>query len=95
MARGTSRIVETIFAYPGLGRLLIYAIEHRDIPLLQAGMLLVAAVVSGSTSLLVKGIVATAALVGFYRVAISHMLTGDDRLLVLEGLRGLRGGQQS
>jgi peptide/nickel transport system permease protein len=37
-------VVETIFAYPGLGRLLIYAIEHRDIPLLQAGMLLVAAV---------------------------------------------------
>ena len=37
-------VVETIFAYPGLGRLLIYAIEHRDIPLLQAGMLLVTAV---------------------------------------------------
>lgn len=37
-------VVETIFAYPGLGRLLIYAIEHRDIPLLQAGMLLVTTV---------------------------------------------------
>jgi peptide/nickel transport system permease protein len=37
-------VVETIFAYPGLGRLLIYAIEHRDIPLLQAGMLLVTAI---------------------------------------------------
>lgn len=37
-------VVETIFAYPGLGRLLIYAIEHRDIPLLQGGMMLVTTV---------------------------------------------------
>jgi len=37
-------VVETVFAYPGLGRLLIYAIEHRDIPLLQAGMMLVTTV---------------------------------------------------
>jgi len=37
-------VVETVFAYPGLGRLLIYAIEHRDLPLLQAGMLVVTTV---------------------------------------------------
>lgn len=37
-------VVETVFAYPGLGRLLIYAIEHRDLPLLQAGMMVVTAV---------------------------------------------------
>ena len=32
-------VVETVFAFPGLGRLLVYAIEHHDLPLLQAGML--------------------------------------------------------
>jgi peptide/nickel transport system permease protein len=32
-------VIETVFAYPGLGRLLVFAIEHRDLPLLQAGML--------------------------------------------------------
>jgi peptide/nickel transport system permease protein len=37
-------VVETIFAYPGLGRLLIFAIEHRDLPLLQAGMIVVTTV---------------------------------------------------
>jgi peptide/nickel transport system permease protein len=37
-------VVETVFAYPGLGRLLIFAIEHRDLPLLQAGMIVVTAV---------------------------------------------------
>ena len=37
-------VVETVFAYPGLGRLLIFAIEHRDLPLLQAGALVVTAV---------------------------------------------------
>lgn len=37
-------VVETVFAYPGLGRLLIYAIAHHDLPLLQAGMMVVAAV---------------------------------------------------
>jgi peptide/nickel transport system permease protein len=37
-------VVETVFAYPGLGRMLIFAIEHRDLPLLQAGILVVTAV---------------------------------------------------
>lgn len=34
-------VIETVFAYPGLGRLLIFAIEHHDLPLLQAGMMVV------------------------------------------------------
>ena len=34
-------VVETVFAYPGLGRLLIFAIDHHDLPLLQAGMMVV------------------------------------------------------
>ena len=37
-------VVETVFAYPGLGRLLVFAIEYRDLPLLQAGMLVVTTV---------------------------------------------------
>ncbi len=37
-------VVETVFAYPGLGRLLVYAIEHRDLPMLQAGILIVTAI---------------------------------------------------
>ncbi|MBT4969592.1 MAG: ABC transporter permease [Bacteroidetes bacterium] len=35
-------IVESMFGYPGLGRLLIYAIDNRDIPLIQAISLIVA-----------------------------------------------------
>ena len=37
-------VIETVFAYPGLGRLLVFAIEHHDLPLLQAGMLVVTAI---------------------------------------------------
>ena len=37
-------VIETVFAYPGLGRLLVYAIERHDLPLLQAGMLVVTAI---------------------------------------------------
>ncbi len=37
-------VIETVFAYPGLGRLLVYAIENRDLPLLQAGMMVVTAI---------------------------------------------------
>lgn len=37
-------VVETVFAYPGLGRLLVYAIENHDLPLLQAGMMIVTAI---------------------------------------------------
>jgi peptide/nickel transport system permease protein len=29
-------VIENVFNYPGLGRLLLFAIERRDLPLLQA-----------------------------------------------------------
>lgn len=34
-------VVETIFSYPGLGRLLMFAIQNMDVPLLQACMLVI------------------------------------------------------
>jgi len=37
-------VTETVFAYPGLGRLLVFAIERHDLPLLQVGMMVVTAV---------------------------------------------------
>ncbi|MGI4793016.1 MAG: ABC transporter permease [Janthinobacterium lividum] len=37
-------VVETVFAFPGLGRMLVYAIDHHDLPLLQAGMMVVTAI---------------------------------------------------
>jgi peptide/nickel transport system permease protein len=37
-------VVESVFGYPGLGRLLIDAIRNRDVPLIQAIALLVAAI---------------------------------------------------
>ena len=37
-------VIETVFAYPGLGRLLVFSIQYRDIPTLQAAILVVAAV---------------------------------------------------
>ena len=37
-------VVEEIFAWPGLGRLLIYALENRDLPVIQAVTLLLATV---------------------------------------------------
>lgn len=36
-------VVETIFAYPGLGRLIVFSIQNRDLPTLQASILVVAA----------------------------------------------------
>jgi len=41
-------VVEEVFAWPGLGRLLIFALQNRDLPLIQAGTLLIAAVYAGS-----------------------------------------------
>ena len=41
---GSIVIVEEIFAYPGLGRLMIYAVANRDIPLVQGTSLLIGAV---------------------------------------------------
>jgi len=37
-------VVETVFAYPGLGRLIIFSIQNRDLPTLQAAILVVAAI---------------------------------------------------
>ena len=37
-------VIETVFAYPGLGRLLIFSIQQRDLPTLQAAILVVAAI---------------------------------------------------
>jgi peptide/nickel transport system permease protein len=35
-------VVEEVFAYPGMGRLILYAIQNRDVPLLQVSILIVA-----------------------------------------------------
>jgi len=37
-------LVESVFAYPGLGRLLLQAISQRDLPLLQGVALITAAI---------------------------------------------------
>jgi len=43
-------IVESVYSYPGLGRLLLFGIQHRDIPLIQATvMIMVIAVVVANT----------------------------------------------
>ena len=36
-------VVEEVFAWPGLGRLLIFALQNRDLPLIQCGTLVLAA----------------------------------------------------
>ncbi|MDP3761192.1 MAG: ABC transporter permease [Ramlibacter sp.] len=35
-------VVEEVFAFPGLGRLLIFAVQNRDLPMIQAGALVLA-----------------------------------------------------
>jgi peptide/nickel transport system permease protein len=37
-------VVEEVFAYPGLGRLLIFSMQNRDLPMIQAGALVMASV---------------------------------------------------
>ncbi len=37
-------VVETVFGYPGLGQLMIFAVTNRDVPLVQAVALLVATI---------------------------------------------------
>jgi peptide/nickel transport system permease protein len=37
-------VVETVFAYPGIGRLMVYAIQQRDLPLMQACIMVVSVV---------------------------------------------------
>lgn len=39
-----SIVVENVFAWPGVGRLLVMAIQQRDIPLVEAGVFLVAGI---------------------------------------------------
>jgi len=39
-------VVETVFAFPGLGRLLMFSIERHDLPLMQVSLLLITAVYS-------------------------------------------------
>lgn len=43
---GNIVVVEAVFSYPGIGRMLLFAIERHDLPLLQAGILLIAGVYS-------------------------------------------------
>ena len=40
-------VVETIFSWPGIGRLVFNAINHRDIPLVQAAVITLALVFVG------------------------------------------------
>ncbi|HNQ99264.1 MAG TPA: ABC transporter permease, partial [Trueperaceae bacterium] len=44
---GGAVITETIFAWPGLGRLVVQAISQRDFPLVQAATLCIAVIVVG------------------------------------------------
>ena len=37
-------VVETVFSYPGLGRLMVYAIERHDLPLIQGSILIITAI---------------------------------------------------
>jgi len=41
-------VVETVFSYPGVGRLLIFAIERHDLPLVQAIVILMTAIYMGA-----------------------------------------------
>ena len=44
---GGAVLTETIFAWPGVGKWLIESVNRRDYPVLQGGMLLVAAIIIG------------------------------------------------
>lgn len=41
---GSIVVIEEVFAYPGLGRLIVFAIQNRDLPTLQMAIIVVAAV---------------------------------------------------
>jgi peptide/nickel transport system permease protein/glutathione transport system permease protein len=43
---GGSIITETIFAWPGIGRLMISSIFHRDVPVVEAAVLLIAVMIA-------------------------------------------------
>ena len=38
---GGAVIVETVFAYPGIGRLVVSAVQRRDYPVIQGALLLI------------------------------------------------------
>ena len=42
---GGSIVIEQVFALPGLGRLVLFAINNRDLPLIQGLVLFIAALV--------------------------------------------------
>lgn len=48
---GGSVIVETVFAWPGMGRLVVSAVAERDFPVLQFSVLVIAATVVFATTL--------------------------------------------
>jgi peptide/nickel transport system permease protein len=39
-----SVVVESVFAWPGVGRVLVTALQQRDIPVVEAGVFLIAGV---------------------------------------------------
>jgi peptide/nickel transport system permease protein len=41
---GGAIIVETVFTYPGVGRLVVKAVQHRDYPLVQGALLLISGI---------------------------------------------------
>lgn len=49
---GGAVVVETVFAWPGAGRLIVSAVMNRDFPVLQYSVLIVAAVVAAASILL-------------------------------------------
>jgi peptide/nickel transport system permease protein len=48
---GSIVVVEEIFAYPGLGRLVVYAVGYRDLPLVQGSTLVIGLVYVGANLL--------------------------------------------
>jgi peptide/nickel transport system permease protein len=38
-------VIEFVFSYPGLGQLLVFAIDNRDLPLIQAVVMITVAVI--------------------------------------------------
>jgi ABC-type dipeptide/oligopeptide/nickel transport system permease component len=45
---GASVVVETVFAWPGVGSLIVQAVLQRDFPVVQAGVLLITALYAAS-----------------------------------------------
>jgi peptide/nickel transport system permease protein len=41
---GSLVVVETVFSYPGLGRMMVFAVSNRDVPMLQMTVLLTAGI---------------------------------------------------